>query len=94
MTFDEFNAKSWRIPDRHLPYRYSLAAHGVGMADEWPVIPLHADWSPGAMSGQFEQGMVICIESLIAEDRTEGIKLETQVLVTATGCERLDSFPL
>lgn len=94
ITFDEFNAKSWRIPDRHLPYRYSLAAHGVGMADEWPVIPLHADWGPGAMSGQFEQGMVICIESLIAEDRTESIKLETQVLVTATGCEQLDSFPL
>jgi len=81
VSFDEFNANSWRIPDRHVPYRYSLAVHGVGMADEWPVVPLHVDWGPGAMSGQFEQGMVVCIESLIAEERSESIKLETQVLV-------------
>jgi Xaa-Pro dipeptidase len=94
VSFDEFNANSWRIPDRHVPYRYSLAVHGVGMADEWPVVPLHVDWGPGAMSGHFEQGMVICIESLIAEERSESIKLETQVLVTAKGYERLDSFPL
>ncbi len=94
VSFSEFNEKSWQIPDRHVPYRYSLAVHGVGMADEWPVIPLHADWGPGAMSGQFEPGMVVCIESLIAEAGSESIKLETQVLVTDTGCERLDSFPL
>jgi Xaa-Pro aminopeptidase len=94
VSFEEFNEKSWQIPDRHVPYRYSLAAHGVGMADEWPVIPLHVDWGAGAMSGQFEPGMVICIESLIAEECSESIKLETQVLVTETGFERLDTFPL
>jgi Xaa-Pro dipeptidase len=94
LTFAEFNAKSWRIPDAHVPYRYSLAAHGVGMADEWPVVPLHVDWGPGAMSGHFEQGMVVCIESLIAEEGSESVKLETQVLVTETGYQRLDSFPL
>ncbi|WP_166416001.1 M24 family metallopeptidase [Cochlodiniinecator piscidefendens] len=94
LSFDEFNAKSWRIPDANVPYRYSLAVHGVGMADEWPVVPLHVDWGPGAMSGRFEQGMVVCIESLIAKEHSESIKLETQVLVTATGYERLDSFPL
>ena len=93
-SFADFNDKSWRIPEAHVPYRYSLAAHGVGMADEWPVIPLHVDWGPGAMSGQFEPGMVICIESLIAEQGSESVKLETQVLVTEDGCERLDSFPL
>ena len=94
LTFAEFNAKSWRIPDAHVPYRYSLAAHGVGMADEWPVVPLHVDWGPGAMSGHFEEGMVVCIESLIAEEGSESVKLETQVLVTETGYQRLDSFPL
>lgn len=94
MDFAEFNEKSWRIPDAHVDYRYSLAAHGVGMADEWPVIPLHVDWGPGAMSGTLEPGMVICVESLIAEEGSESIKLETQVLVTDTGHERLDSFPL
>ena len=93
LSFAEFNAKSWRIPDAHVPFRYSLAVHGVGMADEWPVIPLHVDWSDRAMSGRFEPGMVLCVESLIAEQGSESIKLETQVLVTQTGAERLDSFP-
>ncbi|MDG1118547.1 MAG: M24 family metallopeptidase [Flavimaricola sp.] len=94
ISFAEFNEKSWRIPDAHIPYRYSLAAHGVGMADEWPVIPLHVDWGPGAMSGRFEPGMVICVESLMAEAGSESVKLETQVLVTPAGHERLDRFPL
>ena len=93
VSFAEFNAKSWRIPDAHVPYRYSLAAHGVGMADEWPVVPLHVDWGEGSMSGQFAPGMVVCVESLMAEEGSESIKLETQVLVTETGRERLDSFP-
>lgn len=94
ISFAEFNEKSWRIPDAHIPYRYSLAAHGVGIADEWPVIPLHVDWGPDAMSGHLEPGMVICIESLMAEAGSESVKLETQVLVTPTGYERLDRFPL
>lgn len=94
ISFAEFNDQSWRIPEAHVPYRYSLALHGVGMADEWPVIPLHVDWGPQAMSGRLEPGMVVCIESLMAEEHSESIKLETQVLVTETGYERLDSFPL
>ena len=93
VSFSEFNDKSWRIPEAHIPYRYSLAVHGVGMADEWPVIPLHVDWGPAAMSGQFLPGMVVCVESLIGELGSESIKLETQVLVTETGYQRLDSFP-
>ncbi|MCS5558864.1 MAG: Xaa-Pro peptidase family protein [Oceanospirillaceae bacterium] len=92
LSFAEFNQKSWQIPAHFQPYRYSLAAHGVGMADEWPVVPLHPDFA-GAHGGQFEENMVICVESLIAEAGSESIKLETQVLVTATGVERLDSFP-
>jgi len=74
--FAEFNEKSWQIPEKHQPYRYSLAAHGVGMADEWPVVLLHPDFEHNC-SGEFEEGMVICVESLITE----------------TGAERLDTFP-
>ena len=93
LTFEEFGAKQWVIPERHIPYRYSLALHGVGMADEWPVVPLGVDWTDKAMSGVMQPGMVICVESLIAEAGTESIKLETQVLITETGAERLDTFP-
>ena len=92
MTYREFNEQSWQIPEKYLPYRYSLAAHGVGMADEYPVIPLHPDFA-GAHGGKIEKGMVLCIESLIGEKGSESVKLETQVLVTETGAERLDSFP-
>jgi Xaa-Pro aminopeptidase len=92
MSFAEFNEKSWQIPMENQPYRYSLAAHGVGMADEWPVIPLHPDFA-SAHGGHFEAGQVICVESLMAAEGTESVKLETQVLVTETGAERLDTFP-
>ena len=37
--------------------------------------------------------MVVCVESLVAERGSESVKLESQVLVTESGCERLDGFP-
>ncbi len=92
VSFAEFNEKSWRIPARHVDYRYSVAAHGVGMADEWPVLLLHPDFTT-SHGGSFEENMVICVESLIAETGSESIKLETQVVVRPDGIERLDSFP-
>lgn len=92
MTFNEFNEKSWKIPEKYVPYRYTLAAHGTGMADEWPGIPLHPDYDRN-FSGIIEEGMVLNIESLIAEAGSESIKLETQALITAGGSERLDTFP-
>ena len=92
LSFAEFNARSWQIPTRYQPYRYSLAVHGVGMADEWPVVPLHPDFA-GAYEGCFEENMTLCVESLIGEAGSESVKLETQVVITAAGAERLDSFP-
>lgn len=93
VSFAEFNERSWRIPSRFEPYRYSVAVHGVGMGDEWPVVLLHPDFEH-SHGGCFEQNMVICVESLIAEAGSESVKLEVQVLVTEAGPERLDSFPL
>jgi Xaa-Pro dipeptidase len=69
-----------------------LAAHGVGLGDEWPIVPLHPDFE-GACEGRFEEGMVICVESLVGEAGSECIKLETQALVTEKEAIRLDSFP-
>ncbi|MBT3143337.1 Xaa-Pro peptidase family protein [Ruegeria litorea] len=93
LSFEEFNAKSWRIPDRFIDRRYSLAIHGVGMADEWPCVSLHPDFNERSASGNFEAGMVVCVESLIGTESTECVKLETQVLITDSGIERLDTFP-
>jgi Xaa-Pro aminopeptidase len=88
----EFNEKSWQIPKQYQPYRYSVAAHGVGMVDEWPIIPLHPDFA-SAYDCRLEQNMVLCVESLIAEEGSESIKLETQVVITESGYQALDSFP-
>lgn len=95
LSFAEFDARSWRVPDLHQPFSYGLALHGVGLVDEWPVIPLHmfTDDHFRARGGQFEEGMVVCVESLMAAPGTESIKLETQVLITRDGPVRLDRFP-
>ncbi|MGJ8558349.1 MAG: M24 family metallopeptidase [Sulfitobacter geojensis] len=94
LSFRDFVDKSWPVPEPHLDYRYSSALHGVGMADEWPVAWLAVDSTPeNQTEGTFEEGMVVCLESLIGEKGSESIKLETQVLITASGPQRLDSFP-
>lgn len=93
LSLREFNERSWRIPERYVANRYSVALHGVGLADEWPSVPLHPDFAR-AYEGQFEKNMTVCVESLIGEQGgKECVKLETQVLITANGAERLDSFP-
>jgi len=93
MSFREFNAKSWRIPERYRACRYSVALHGVGLADEYPAVPLHLDFAR-SYEGQFEENMTVCVESLIGESNgRECIKLETQAVITPQGAVRLDTFP-
>jgi Xaa-Pro aminopeptidase len=93
ITMAEFNEKSWKIPEKYVDRRYSVALHGVGLCDEWPSVPLHPDFA-GAYEMTFEKDMVICVESLIGEvGGKECVKLETQVVITENGIERQDSFP-
>ena len=72
---------------------YPCLMHGLGMADEWPVIlhsPEHAEFN----EGELETGMVICVESYIGEvGGVEGVKLEDQVLVTDSGPITLSRYP-
>src|SRR5258706_5823627 len=56
LTFAEFNEASWCIPERYLVRRYPVALHGVGLADEYPSVPLHCDFSR-AYEGRFEENM-------------------------------------
>jgi Xaa-Pro aminopeptidase len=63
------------------------------MSDEYPVVPNRPD-AANLVEDRFAEGMVFCVESLIGEEGAgECVKLETQVVVTADGAERLDSFP-
>ena len=93
LSFAEFNDRSWRIPKKYLAGRYPATVHGVGMADEYPLIPTHADFDPH-YGGHFEENMVVSVESLIGEDGgREAVKLETQVVIEKGGAQRLDRFP-
>jgi Xaa-Pro aminopeptidase len=94
MGFREFAGKAWQIPDSCLASRYSCILHGVGVADEYPVIAYKEDFAVSGYDGVFEPGMAICVESYIGEEGgAEGVKLEEQVLITDDGIELLTSFP-
>ena len=72
---------------------YPCMMHGVGMADEWPVV-LHSPDHAEFYDGELETGMVICVESYIGEvGGVEGVKLEDQVLVTESGPITLSRYP-
>ncbi len=94
ISLAEFSEKAWRIPDAYAANRYSSVAHGIGMCDEWPRVAHIQDRERSGYDGVLEENMTICIESYIGEEGgTEGVKLEQQVLVTASGCQLLSTYP-
>lgn len=96
LTFGEYSAKTWRIPNEFTANRYVSVAHGVGLCDEYPAI-VHPDvlGKRSGYDGLIEPGMTLCVESYIgAEGGTEGVKLEQQVLVTDDGYQLLSTFPM
>ena len=94
LTFHEFTDLGYRVGPNHVARRYGVAAHGVGLCDEYPTIHHPIDKAT-AHDGLLEPDMVLCVEALMCSERGgEGVKLEVQVALTATGWERLDRFPL
>ncbi len=68
-------------------------AHGIGLCNEYPLV-INEEYFAGAYDGTLEEGMVLCVESYIGEKGgREGVKLEEQVVITATGAVKLSSFP-
>ncbi len=94
ISFAEFSEKAWRIPNAYAANRYSCVAHGVGLCDEWPKVAHAQDVARSGYDGMLEENMTICVESYIGEEGgAEGVKLEQQVLVTATGPQVLTTYP-
>ena len=94
LSFREFTEKAWKQPAQFVANRYPALAHGIGMCDEYPTIFYPPDWETEGYDGVVEENMTLCIESYIGpEGGKEGVKLEQQVLVTATGVEVLSKFP-
>ena len=94
VSFREMSDRSWPLPREFVRHRYDILAHGIGMGDEWPIVPYPCDWEVKGSDGELEAGMAICIESFMgSEHGGEGVKLEQQILVTDTGYDLMSTFP-
>lgn len=83
------------LPARYDALKYSVAMHGVGLCDEWPLVPYPDGVVPGAFEGVLEPGLTLCVEALVGEIGADFmIKLEEQVVVTETGSETISRYPL
>jgi Xaa-Pro aminopeptidase len=81
--FREFSDKAWNIPEIYVPQRYLSPIHGLGLVDEYPVVPYPQDFAEWGSDGVFVKNMVVSVESYIGEvGGPDGIKLEEQVLIT------------
>jgi Xaa-Pro aminopeptidase len=94
LGFREFGEKCWPVPEKYVPNRYMMMVHGAGMVDEYPSIAYAADFKDWGYDGVFQENMVVCVESFIGEvGGKDGIKLEQQVLITASGAVPLSKAP-
>ncbi len=95
LSFKEFGEKCWPVPEQYVPNRYMMMIHGAGLVDEFPTVAYAADYDDWGYDGVFIENMVICVESYIgAVGGKEGVKLEQQVLITATGAEPMSNDPI
>lgn len=94
VTIPELTAASHRLDDRYQKQKYSCLMHGVGLCDEWPLVPYPDQAVPGACDYALEPGMTLCVEVLVGEVGGDfSIKLEDQVLITEDGHETLTRYP-
>ncbi len=94
LSYLEFAAQSFDLPDRFRANRYSVILHGVGLCDEYPAI-VYAEDAINAYDGIFEAGMTVCVEAYIGEEGgPDGIKLEQQLLIAEDTTELLSRYPL
>lgn len=93
-SFEDFARSAWSVPERHAPFGYYCLAHGLGLSGEYPYVPLAQAGERFDFAGEFQPGMVICVESYIGDaDVGEGVKLEDQFLITETGVELMSTSP-
>ncbi len=93
ISFQELVEKAFKRDEKYIPNRYVCSFHGAGLCDEYPKIYYKGDWPVDSYDGLIEENMVICVESFSgAVGEKEGVKIENQVLVTATGYELLSDY--
>ncbi|MEM1265559.1 MAG: dimethylsulfonioproprionate lyase DddP [Pseudomonadota bacterium] len=95
VSFRELTEAGHHLPPAYQRQKYGCKFHGVGLCDEWPMIPYPDGWRPGALDDYVvEPGMCFCVEVLTSREGGDfSIKLEEQVVVTETGVENLTRYP-
>ena len=94
VTVRELTHGGHQLAPHYERQKYSCKMHGVGLCDEWPLVPYPDAWVEGAFEVALEPGMVLCVEALVSPEGGDfSIKLEDQVLITETGCETLTTYP-
>lgn len=94
-TFREVADKTYQLGEEFIPNRYTVIAHGVGLADEYPAIRYAEDWAKCGYDGVIAANTVLSFEVYVGRvGGLEGVKLENQVLITETGTEVLDKFSM
>jgi Xaa-Pro aminopeptidase len=94
LSYRDVSNKAWKIPTAYVERRYTSVMHGVGLHGETPFIAHAQDYAAYGAEGILEPGMVVSVESYIGEvGGAEGVKLEEEVLITATGHEVISRFP-
>ncbi len=94
VTIRELTHGGHQLDAQYWKQKYSCKMHGVGLCDEWPFVPYPDAWVEGAFEVALEPGMVLCVEALVSPEGGDfSVKLEEQVLITATGHENLTKYP-
>lgn len=92
-TFEEFARRAFDVPEPYRRYGYYQLAHGLGLAGGHPNVPRAGD-APYALPGEFEPGMVICVESYVGDPESiQGVKVEDQFLITEAGVSPMSTYP-
>jgi Xaa-Pro dipeptidase len=94
-SFDEIAELGWLPPAPLQDQMLGSIAHGVGLCNEYPLIMnRRVRARGGGYPGLVHENMALCVESYIGEPGgRHGIKLEQQVLVTASGAVPLTTYP-
>jgi Xaa-Pro dipeptidase len=92
-SFREIAEAAYKLPEAFVAQMNRAIAHGIGLCNEYPLV-INQEYFAGAYDGVLEEGMVLCVESYVGEKGGhEGVKLEEQVVITATGAVKLSHFP-